>query len=439
MIYALEHQGFETWLVGGCVRDAALGKHSFTDYDLSTQALPEAVVDIALEQGFFCSRTASRFGTIFAIKQDISLEITTMRTESAYICARRPSSVQFCTSIHTDLARRDFTLNSMAWHPQRGIFDPFEGLKDIQNALIRTSQSPAHCFKEDALRILRALRFLALTNFRLESITKEALCNAAHTLTKLSFDRIRNELSKLLVLPYASETLDSSKEIFALIIPELAPSFTFDQKSPYHAYSVWEHTLKVVQLSPKDTVVRWAALFHDLGKPFCFSQDSTGRGHFYGHEKRSAQIAYKYLHLFNFPKHEATRISALVRYHDADLGSSWSNLVEFMLATKTNLSFLQDLLALKFADELGKGTHPSSRLHSLKEAELQILEALLHSKPSSLRDLAITGDNLLDLGFNEGPQIRDALEELLLCVSQETVLNETNALLNFEKFKISCK
>lgn len=421
------------------MRDAALKKHSFTDYDLSTQALPDTVVEIALEQGFSCSRTASRFGTIFASKQDISLEITTMRTESSYICARRPSSVQFCTSIHTDLARRDFTLNSMAWHPQRGVFDPLEGLKDIQNALIRTSQNPTHCFKEDALRILRALRFLALTNFKLEAATKEALYNAADALTKLSFDRIRSELSKLLILPHASDALDSYKEIFALIIPELTPSFNFDQKSPYHAYSVWEHTLRVIQLSPKDTVVRWAALFHDLGKPFCFSQDSTGRGHFYGHEKHSAQIACKYLRLFNFPKREASHISALVLHHDAGLESSWSDLVRFMLTTKTNLSFLQDLLALKFADELGKSPRPSSRLCFLKEAELQILEALLYNKPSSLKDLAITGDDLLSLGLDEGPQIRDALEELLLYVSQETVPNETNALLDFEKFKISCK
>ena len=327
----LEAAGYAAYLVGGCVRDSLLGRVP-GDWDITTAALPEQVE--AVFAGERIIETGLKHGTVTVLLEGLPLEITTFRTETGYSDHRHPDAVAFTPSLKEDLARRDFTVNAMAWRPVEtplirpsvrtgapspqgeGLADPFNGQADLRDKIIRCVGEPEQRFREDALRILRALRFAAQLDFSIDPATAAAARALRETLALVSRERIAVELTKLLCGPAARRILTEYWEILAVPLPELAPMAGFDQRSKYHCYDVLEHSAAAVEAVPPDRILRWAALLHDVAKPACFTLDQLGRGHFYGHAQAGGPMTREILTRLRFDKDTVRRVSALVELHD---------------------------------------------------------------------------------------------------------------------------
>ena len=279
LMQALEDRGFEAWAVGGCVRDSALGILPH-DFDMCTSALPEQTREIFSEYPLVLA--GLKHGTVGVVCRGHLVEITTFRSEGDYSDLRHPGWVRFVPTVAQDLARRDFTINAMAYSPFRGYADPYGGLADLNARRLRAVGDPAQRFREDALRILRGARFAARFGMTIHPNTWQAMLSEVHGLNALARERIFEELTKLLCHADASLLLQL-QPILARAIPQLGPTMGFAQRSPHHAYDVFTHIAHVVEAVPAEPVLRWAALLHDVGKPACFTTDETGRGHFYGH------------------------------------------------------------------------------------------------------------------------------------------------------------
>ena len=282
----LEQAGYEAYAVGGCVRDSLLG-NTPQDYDLCTNAMPEETAQ--LFSGYTLVRSGEKHGTIGVVVDKEVIEITTFRTEGGYVDGRHPEWVKFVPCLQEDLARRDFTVNAMAYNPRQGYIDPFGGQQDLQKKILRTVGAARERFTEDALRILRGVRFAVRFGLTPEDGTLQAMIETAPTMDKLARERVFAELCKLLPLVTAQD-LVTYAPILVQVIPALAPCVGFMQHNPHHQHDVYTHTAQVVAATPAQLAVRWAALLHDCGKPDCFSLDEKGIGHFYGHAKVSAQI-----------------------------------------------------------------------------------------------------------------------------------------------------
>ena len=309
----LEAAGFAACLVGGCVRDSFLGRVP-GDWDVTTSALPEQTETVFAGERII--ETGLKHGTVTVLLEGLPLEITTFRRESGYADHRHPDAVAFTPSLEEDLARRDFTINAMAWSPARGLADPLGGRVDLEKRIIRCVGEPRARFDEDALRILRALRFAAQLDFAIDPATAEAAFALKDTLALVSRERIAAELTKLLCGPAVRRIVREYWPILALPLPELAPMAGLDQRSPYHCYDVLEHSAAAAEAVPPDRILRWAALLHDAGKPACFTLDEQGRGHFYGHAKPGAELARAALTRLRFDKDTVRRVAALVELHD---------------------------------------------------------------------------------------------------------------------------
>ena len=309
----LERAGHAAYLVGGCVRDSLLGRVP-GDWDITSSALPEQTE--AVFAGERIIETGLKHGTVTVLLGGLPLEITTFRTESGYADHRHPDTVVFTPSLEEDLARRDFTVNAMAWSPARGLVDPFGGRADLERGLIRCVGDPKQRFDEDALRILRALRFAAQLDFAIDPATAAAALALRQSLELVSRERLAVELTKLLCGPAVRRIVTEYWPILALPLPELAPMAGLDQRSPYHCYDVLEHSAAAAEAVPPDKILRWAALLHDAGKPACFTLDEQGRGHFFGHAKPGAELARAALTRLRFDKDTVRRVAALVELHD---------------------------------------------------------------------------------------------------------------------------
>ena len=288
---ALENAGFATYLVGGCVWDAYLGLTPH-DFDLCTAALPEQTEAVFSHRKLVLA--GKKHGTVGVITEDGVVEITTFRTEGGYEDSRHPQWVNFVTDIEADLSRRDFTIGAMAYSPTRGFADPFGGRSDLDRRILRAVGDPAARFEEDALRILRGIRFAARFRLTVEKATHEAMIALAPRLNNIARERVFEELCRFLLWA-KTEDLLTFAPILAAAIPELAPMIGFDQHSPHHAYDIFTHTAHVTAAVPADLPLRWAALLHDVGKPATFTTDETGRGHFYTHAKIGAELADRIL------------------------------------------------------------------------------------------------------------------------------------------------
>lgn len=421
-IARLEDAGYETWAVGGCVRDSLRGAQPH-DWDLCTAAKPAQMQAVFADGRVI--ETGLKHGTLTLLTDGGPLEITSFRMDGGYTDGRHPDGVRFVTDVTADLARRDFTVGAMAWHPGRGLCDPFGGLDDLQDGVLRAVGDPDARFTEDALRILRGVRFASQLGFSIEPETAAAMRRQAGRLAGLSAERVRAELTGLLCGRFAQRTLLDYADIVTVALPELAPMVGCAQQHPYHRYAVWEHSVRALGQIPADPVLRWAMLLHDSGKPACKTVDENGVGHFYGHPKVSRAIAEQIARRLRFAGGQAARILLLVEQHDRPLGDS-DKLVRRRLAQIGEARF-RDLLAVKKADAVGQETHPED-IGLLLETERRLAAVLAQDACLSLRQLAVGGDDMLALGLS-GPAVGEMLRALLDAVLDGELDNTRAALL----------
>ena len=422
-IDALERAGFAAYAVGGCVRDACLGLQPH-DYDLCTAATPAQICRIFAD--FSLVKAGEKHGTIGVVLEGAVYEITTFRTEGSYTDSRHPDWVEFVPQVEKDLARRDFTVNAMAYSPARGFADPFGGRADLEQRVLRAVGDPRQRFTEDALRILRGVRFAVRFGLTPEQETLAAMTELAPRLHNIAAERIFDELCKLLPLVTA-EDLVTFAPILCQVIPELTATVGFDQQNPHHAYDIFTHTAHVVEAVPGDLTLRWAALLHDIGKPETFSLDDGGKGHFYGHAEASVQMADAILRRLKAPTQLREDVLLLIRQHMTRLEPEKKVLRRWM--GRLGEEKPEKLLVLQEADMGSKGTGIPREMVQFDQLRAIIEEIRAENACLSLKDLAVSGHDLMQLGY-QGKAIGDTLNRLLELVMDEQVENTRDALLN---------
>jgi len=419
-IGALEQKGFAAYAVGGCVRDSVLGLIPH-DYDLCTNALPEEI------KAVFCNYplvlAGEKHGTVGVVIQGNVVEITTFRTEGDYRDNRHPDWVRFVPDIKEDLARRDFTVNAMAWSPIRGFADPFGGQEDLKNGILRAVGDPGKRFQEDSLRILRGVRFAVRFGLKPDPKTEKAMTKLAPLMDNLARERVFEELCKLIPLMSAHDLLQYAP-VITQVIPELKPTLNFQQHSPHHIYDLYTHIAHTVAAMPNDLTLRWAALLHDLGKPETFTLDERGQGHFYGHAAISAQMADAVLRRLKASNQLRERVVFLIEKHMALPEPDKKFLRRWL--SRFGQEPLTQLLSLQRGDAIATGTRENMDDYNRMDTILQ--ELLREDACLTVRDLAIGGRELMELGFS-GPNIGKCLKQLLLLVLDETLPNTSDALL----------
>ena len=422
LIDRLETAGFPTYAVGGCVRDMLLGLTPH-DYDLCTAALPEQMEALFCDFGLVLS--GKKHGTVGVVTAHGVVEITTFRTEGGYGDNRHPDWVKFVPDIREDLARRDFTVNAMAWSPKRGFADPFGGQADLSNQILRAVGDPATRFREDSLRILRGIRFAVRYKLQAEVNTLHAMEELAPLMENLARERVFEELCKLLPLISSADLLTYAP-ILAAAIPELAPMIGFDQHSPHHAYDLLTHTAHVVENVPPILSLRWAALLHDVGKVPAFTQDENGRGHFYGHAKESARMADEILRRLKAPTALREEAVTLIGLHMTKPEPEKKTVRRWL--SRHGAETLDRLLLLQEADMRSKGVNVTAELTLFPQLRAILAEIEAENTCLSLKDLAVNGKDLMALGLT-GPAIGRCLNQLLDLVLDEAVPNEPAPLL----------
>ena len=432
-ITALEAAGFRAYAVGGCVRDSLLGLTP-ADFDLCTSAKPQDICRVFSDHQLL--HHGEKHGTVGVVLDTEVFEITTFRTEGGYEDTRHPSWVAFVENVEEDLARRDFTVNAMAFNPSTGYVDPFGGQMDLENKILRTVGDPEARFREDALRILRGARFSARFSLTPEPATLAAMEALAPLMDHLARERVFDELCKLL-LSATAEDLLQFVPLLTQVIPELAPSVGFQQHSPHHRYDVFAHTAHVVEAVPKELPLRWAALLHDVGKPASFTQDADGRGHFKGHAKVSQEIADAVLLRLKAPTALRQQVTELIGQHMTKLEPD-KKLLRRRLG-KLGKAQLELLLQLQEADMGSKGTGKPEEMAQFAVLRTMIGEILTEDACLTIKDLAVTGWDLQQIGFVPGPDMGRCLSWLLGQVQDEVLANEKDALLQTVKELLEAK
>ena len=426
-IHALQAQGYQAYAVGGCVRDSLLGLTP-ADYDLCTNATPDGICKVFSQHQLL--HHGQKHGTVGVVLGGEVLEITTFRTEGDYTDARHPGWVTFVSNVEDDLARRDFTVNAMAYNPLEGYIDPFGGQQDLAAGVLRAVGDPCLRFREDALRILRGLRFASRFHLTIEPATKAAMVELAPLLDKIARERVLEELCKLLLTVTASELLEFIP-VLTHVLPELAPMVGFQQHSPHHRYDVFTHTAYVVEAVPRELPLRWAALLHDVGKPASFTQDADGRGHFKGHAKVSREMADSILLRLKTPTALRQQVTELIGQHMTKLEPD-KKLLRRRLG-KLGRQQLEMLLYLQEADMGSKGTGKQPEMAQFDHLRRLLLEIEDENSCLTLKDLALDGKALQQAGFAPGPKMGRCLNILLEQVLDEQLPNEKEALLDAAK------
>lgn len=418
--------GFQAYAVGGCVRDSLLGTVP-GDWDICTSALPEETE--ACFSDLRVVETGLKHGTVTVIFQGVPYEITTFRSDGNYLDHRRPQQVSFVRTLKEDLLRRDFTMNAMAVGLDGEIQDPFGGRQDLTDGIIRCVGDPDTRFTEDALRILRGLRFASRLGFSIAPETAAAMERNKNLLSYVSGERIYKELTGILIGTYAQSVLEQYGGVLAAVLPEIQPSMGFLQRNPFHNRDVWQHTLEALGKSGPDPIVRWALLLHDLGKPDCFTLDDRGIGHFYGHPQRSMELAEQILDRFHGDKKTRDTICLLVRDHDREAPATIKNARRWI--ARYGRDNVRLLLEVKRCDCLAHVDTPKTRAryNNLMEMTRLIRECLETERCFSVRDLPVKGGDVMALGVPAGPQVGRILEGLLDDVLDGACPPEREALL----------
>ncbi len=438
----LNKSGYEAYIVGGCVRDCLLGDEP-SDWDITTSAKPEEVkklfprtIDTGIQHGtvtVLVDKSISASGS----QRIYAFEVTTYRVDGIYTDHRRPESVTFTASLEEDLKRRDFTINAMAYNQEDGVIDIFGGQQDLKDGIIRCVGKPEERFDEDALRILRAVRFTAKLGFKISGETKQAMRKQAEFLKDISAERICAELTKLLVSDHP-ERLEEAYElgITSVILPEFDAMMQTPQNNPYHMYDVGHHTIEVMKHVPGDTVLRYSALLHDIAKPVCRTTDAeTGVDHFYGHQELSAKMARDILRRLKFDNDTIDSVCRLVRYHDYGLGDEEPSIINFRrFLSVFGPEHFPDFLALCKADMAGQNKHRSEKRRMMIDRLSDMYKEVMEKQQClKLSDLAVGGKDLMACGIAPGRRMGEILKSLLELVLEEPERNNREALLEATK------
>lgn len=423
-INLLQSAGFEAYAVGGCVRDSLLGKTP-NDWDITTSAKPEDMKSVFAD--FHCIDTGIKHGTVTVVIDGEPLEITTFRLDGEYEDNRHPKSVTFTSDLGADLGRRDFTVNAMAYSKKTGTVDLFGGQNDLKNKIIRCVGDPDMRFNEDALRILRALRFASALDFEIEEKTAQSLLKNCALLENISEERIAKELLKLVCGKGAKRILTDFAPVLFEILPELQPMYKNSHDNPHHCYDIYEHTLIAVESIDPEPTLRFAMLLHDCGKPAVKKFDENGVAHFYGHQRISAEISAQILARLKVSNKFRDEILFLVSNHDRwELYENTEKMPRYL--SKFGLDGVLNLLKVMRADVLAQSPEYRYRLDQIADAE-EIAKNLAAQKPClSLSELQINGRTLMDIGIPQGRKLGAVLAQLLDEVIDGVTKNTQEAL-----------
>jgi len=424
IIHTLQEHGFEGYAVGGCVRDAMLGRVP-QDWDITTSAKPEQVKALFRHT----IDTGIQHGTVTVMLDHEGFEVTTYRIDGEYEDARHPKEVQFTSNLLEDLRRRDFTINAMAYNDKDGLVDAFEGVEDLERGIIRCVGVAEERFTEDALRMLRAVRFAAQLGFEIEAHTKAAICKLAPNLKKVSAERIQIELVKLLTSGHPEEIKTAWETgLIKVFLPEFDAMMETEQNNPHHKYSVGEHTITGLCAVAPDKVLRLTMLLHDVAKPVCKTTDDAGIDHFYGHEQKGEEMTRVILRRLKFDNDTIGSVCKLVRCHDHMPALTEKSVRRAIY--KNGIEQYPALFAIKRADTVAQSEYNrTEKLDALAQYEA-IYEGIMEKQQClSIKELAVTGADLIALGMTPGKVIGETLKQLLELVLEEPELNTKEKLI----------
>jgi len=409
IISTLENEGYETYIVGGCVRDALRGVRP-VDWDLCTKAIPSEMKKTL--KNFKLIETGVKHGTMTVVLTKKNYEITTFRLDGKYSDNRHPDNICFTENIKEDLKRRDFTINAMAYNEGYGLVDTFGGRKDLDKGIIKAVGNSDKRFEEDALRILRGGRFAAQFGFDIEDETFISMINKRHLLANVSAERIQVEFVKWLCGKAAGKTLNLCRKIIGEIIPEIIPSFGCNQQNGFHVHDVWLHTVGVIDSIPAEPILRLAAFFHDIGKPKCKIVTEEGWNHFYGHEKKSAEITEKILTRLKLDNEIKKTVIELIDFHRIVFNPEGKQARRLL----NRLGQVQLARLIDFEKADVKNQNPkyiNERIKNIERFQETVLKVIEEGQCFSMKDLALNGDDILEMGVPQGEKVGKILEELL--------------------------
>ena len=423
--------GFEAFLIGGSVRDYIMGL-PIGDIDITTNATPQQVKSVFCD--FRVIETGIKHGTVTVLIDNEPLEITTYRSEGAYSDNRHPDCVTFSQSLSDDVVRRDFTMNAIAYDFSDGFCDLVGGIEDINNQTIRCIGDAETRFREDALRILRALRFSSVLGFSIEKNTEKAIHECKDLLKNISAERIREEFTKLICGKNAFSVLQEYSDVISVFIPEIQRCVGFEQKNRHHCYDVYTHTLKAVEKSRNDAVIRLSLFFHDIGKPVVAHFDEKGEQHYYGHPKKSAELTESIMTRLRFDNETKNKVVTLVALHDSPImvneGPYPDKKRLKKIMSKIGKDMIFDLIHVKYCDNFAQKPEYFRGEDFYKATYSLIDEIISQQECFSIKDLKINGNDLISMGFN-GKEIGKILNNVLERVINETLANNYNDIRDF--------
>ena len=425
IIAVLKSNSFDAYIVGGCVRDSLLGRTP-KDWDICTSAKPYEIIQCFQNRRII--ETGLKHGTVAVVIDDNQFEVTTFRVDGKYSDNRHPDSVQYVSSLETDLARRDFTINAMAYNDDAGLIDPFGGASDIKKQTISCVRNPDDRFREDALRIMRALRFASVYGFSIDEDTARSIHQNRSLLHNIAAERITEELSKLICGEGVLNVLLTFSDVMATIIPELEPCIGFNQNNKYHCYTIYDHIAAAVANSTgDDLVVRMALLLHDIGKPCCYTEDENG-GHFHGHGIYSHIFAEQALSRLRFSNKDAENILELVKYHDSIIEPT--NKVVRRWLNKIGSEQFYRLINVRMSDMLA---HSIDTQKERIEKCRRVLEILSDESKNcfTIKDMKISGRDVMSFGIPQGKKIGELLSLALSAIMNGDVPNEHEKLMEY--------
>lgn len=432
IIGRLHDSGYTCYAVGGCVRDSLRGLQPH-DWDLTTSALPDEIERVFAD--FKTVDIGKKYGTIAVLINGDLYEITTYRVDGAYSDSRHPDAVSFSDRLRDDLARRDFTVNAMAYNDEEGLVDPYGGSKDLSYGVIRCVGKPAERFDEDALRILRALRFAATLGFTIEQETSEAILKQRTLLGAIASERVRDELLKLLCGDKADFILRRYRSVIAVCIPELKGTFDFEQNSKHHNRDVYRHTVAAVHNIEPEPLLRVTMLFHDIGKPLARTTDKHGVCHYKNHPKIGAAMTREILRRLCMPSAFIDEVCTMIRYHDERFQPDPVMLKGYLKLLGADM--MRKLMMVQRADILAQSTYRrEEKLSTLSAVSDELNRIITSGECYSLRQLAVSGADLLHIGYSSGIRIGQTLDLLLDQVIRGELPNEKDALLAYAKSAI---
>lgn len=428
IIKNLQRHGYDAYAVGGCVRDSILNRKP-EDWDITTSAKPEQVKRIFRRT----VDTGIEHGTVTVLIGKDGFEVTTYRVDGLYEDGRHPKEVTFTSRLEEDLKRRDFTINAMAYNDDERLVDAFGGMRDLNYHLIRCVGDPKERFSEDALRILRAVRFSAQLAFPIEPETAEAIKSLAPNLEKISAERIQAELVKLLVSDHPERIQDACElGITKVVLPEWDDMVGVKQNTPHHKYDVAAHTVHALQNVKNDKVLRLTMLFHDMGKPVMKTTDENGRDHFKGHAIASEQIAKTVMKRLKFDNDTIRKVTKLVAYHDYRMEPTGANVRRAM--HEIGVELFPYYLAVRLADTKAQSSYERrGKLENIIQIREMYRNALRNKECVTLKDLAVTGTDLINLGIAPGKELGTLLNELLDMVIEDPAWNQKGKLCDYVK------